>query len=183
MITAVDLLAGIAAYIGWDRLVVKGMTSYHDTDYAAQGRATCDALDQYDVVCCHVEAPDEASHQGDAATKLASLEAIDTHIVGPVLEKLRTLGEAGAEPGPGNAGWRLLVMPDHYTLVSTKKHDATPVPFVVAGTLIRSLVQRPFTEKAAIESDLRIESGHELMEYFLYSALRHAPGRPRGGRS
>jgi 2,3-bisphosphoglycerate-independent phosphoglycerate mutase len=183
MITAVDLLAGIAAYIGWDRLVVKGMTSYHDTDYAAQGRATCDALDQYDVVCCHVEAPDEASHQGDAATKLASLEAIDTHIVGPVLEKLRTLGEAGAEPGPGNAGWRLLVMPDHYTLVSTKKHDATPVPFVVAGTLIRSLVQRPFTEKAALESDLRIESGHELMEYFLYSALRHAPGRPRGGRS
>ena len=81
MITSVDLLRGIAAYIGWDRLEVPGLTSYHDTDYAAQGRATIAALDSYDVVCCHVESPDEASHQGDFATKVAALEAIQHEVL------------------------------------------------------------------------------------------------------
>ena len=169
MITAVDLLAGIAAYIDWDRLIVPGMTSYHDTDYAAQGQATCDALDKFDLVCCHVEAPDESSHQGDAPTKVASLEAIDRHILGPVLEKLRSFGDPEVDPAAD--GWRMLIMPDHYTLVSTRKHDATPVPFAMAGAWVRSLVRRPFSEENAGESDLHVERGHELMEYFLKGGL------------
>jgi 2,3-bisphosphoglycerate-independent phosphoglycerate mutase len=163
MITSVDLLAGIAAYIGWDRLDVPGLTSYHDTDYAAQGRETIRAINAYDLVCCHVEAPDEASHQADWRTKVASLESIDREIIGPVVSHLeRTCGEKG---------WRVLVMPDHYTLCSTRKHDATPVPFLMAGTLVHSVVQRPFTEEAADESDLQIDPGHELMEYFLRNGL------------
>ena len=85
MITAVDLLAGIASFIGWDRLNVPGQTSYHDTDYAAAGQHAIAALDHYDVVCVHVEAPDEASHGADAATKVAAIEAIDQHMVGPIL--------------------------------------------------------------------------------------------------
>lgn len=167
MITSVDLLAGIAAYIGWKRLDVKGLTSYHDTDYRAQGKATCDAIGPWDLVCCHVEAPDEASHQGDWKTKVASLEAIDREIVGPVVAALEHYGDAEK----GGQGWRLLVMPDHYTLCSTKKHDATPVPFVMAGSWIRSAVKRPFTEAGANESDLIIRDGHELMEYFLKGGL------------
>jgi 2,3-bisphosphoglycerate-independent phosphoglycerate mutase len=179
MITAVDLLAGIAALMGWDRLDVPGVTSYHDTDYAAQGRATADALEKYDVVCCHVESPDEASHQGDHETKVAAIEAIDRHVVGPVAAKLRSFGDAEAEPGA--AGWRLLVMPDHYTLVSTRKHDATPPPVLIAGAWIRSAVERGrFTEALANQSDLRINPGHELMEYFLFGGLaRVQAGLPR----
>ncbi|HMD54277.1 MAG TPA: cofactor-independent phosphoglycerate mutase, partial [Phycisphaerae bacterium] len=134
MITAVDLLRGIANLIGWKNIDVPGITSYHDTDYQAQGKYTIDALDQYDIVCCHVEAPDEASHQADFATKIASIEAIDEHIVGPVLAKLKTFDQ-----------WRLLIMPDHATQCSTRKHHDAPVPFVIAGTERQGVVSRPFT--------------------------------------
>ncbi len=162
MITAVDLLAGIAAFIGWDRLDVPGQTSYHDTDYAAAGRHALQALEQYDVVCVHIEAPDEASHAGDAATKVAAIEAMDSHVVGPVLDGLM---KQYAD------GWRVLYLPDHYTAVSTRKHDPTPVPFCMAGTKVPNLVGKPFHEKHAGESDLHIRFGHELMEYFLASGL------------
>lgn len=173
MITSVDLLAGIAAYIGWDRLAVPGLTSYHDTDYAGQGRATVAALQRYDLVCSHVEAPDEASHQGDWKTKVASLEAIDAHIVGPVAAAMEEFGDPERDPEveADGGGWRLLIMPDHFTLCSTRKHDATPVPFLMAGAWVRSAVEREFTEAAAAESDLRIDHGHDLMEYFLRGGL------------
>lgn len=161
MITAVDLLAGIAGLIGWKRLDVPGVTSYHDTDYGAQGRATIDALEEHDIVCCHVEAPDEASHQGDYATKVASIEAIDAKVVGPVHQHMSARF--------GESGWRLLVMPDHYTLCSTRKHDETPVPFVVAGTGFGpgARASERFTERDAGESDVRVERGHDLMEFFV----------------
>ena len=161
MITAVDLLAGIASLIGWDRLHVPGITGYHDTNYTGKGERACEALDEYDLVCVHVEAPDEASHQADAQTKIASIEAMDRKIVGPVLEKLKTFDD----------GWRVLCLPDHYTCVDTRKHDPTPPPFCMAGTGVRGVLHRPFTEKNAEESDLHIRFGHELMEYFLRSGL------------
>jgi 2,3-bisphosphoglycerate-independent phosphoglycerate mutase len=179
MITAVDLLAGISAYLGWERLEVPGVTGYHDNDYAGQGRATMKALDEFDVVCCHVEAPDEASHQADWQTKLASIEAIDREIVGPVAAKLASFGDP--ETDPQAEGWRLLVLPDHYTLVGTRKHDATPPPFLMAGSWVRSVVPRRFTEAGAAESDLFVERGHELMEYFLHGGLARRTGRG-GGR-
>jgi len=192
MITSVDLLRGIASYIGWERIEVPGLTSYHDTDYAAQGQATIDALSHYDVVCCHIEAPDEASHQGDWKTKVASLEAIDREIVGPVHAALaKRFGDpeqdgssmgasksVGKSVGKGaSKGWRLLIMPDHYTLCSTRKHDATPVPFLIAGAWMRSVVRRDFTESSAHDSDLKIEDGHELMEYFLRGNRADVPAR------
>ncbi|MBX9737043.1 MAG: 2,3-bisphosphoglycerate-independent phosphoglycerate mutase, partial [Phycisphaerales bacterium] len=122
MITAVDLLAGIARLIGWERLDVPGVTSYHDTDYAAQGEHTVRGLDRLDLICCHVESPDESSHQGDWKTKVAAIEAIDEHVVRPVLAKLQQFDR-----------WRVMILPDHYTLVSTRKHDTTPVPVLIAG--------------------------------------------------
>ncbi len=178
MLTSVDLLAGIAALIGWDRVAVPGLTSYHDTDYAAQGRATCEALDTYDIVCCHVESPDELSHQGDWRTKVAALESIDQHIMTPLAAKLHSFGNPDVDPA--SPGWRLLYLPDHYTLVSTRKHDATPVPFLIAGSYVRSAVERPFSESAALSSDLRIDHGHDLMEYFLHGGLARV--RPTGSR-
>lgn len=159
MITAVDLLRGIANLLGWKNIEVPGITSYHDTDYAAQGKYTCDALDEFDLVCCHVEAPDEASHQADFATKIASIEAIDEKIVGPVVEKLRGFDQ-----------WRLLIMPDHATQCITRKHHEAPVPFLITGSHGKSSIARAYHERAAMESDLHIEAGHELMPYFLTMA-------------
>ncbi len=156
MITAVDLLRGLASLLGWNVLNVTGMTSFHDTNYAGQGLATANALDSYDLVFSHVEAPDEASHQADFKTKVASIEHIDKYVVGPVLEKLSAFPE-----------WRILVMPDHPTNVATRKHGSAPVPFAMAGTRVRSLRKGPYCEKNAQASDLHITHGHELMEYFL----------------
>jgi len=167
MITAVDLLAGIAQFIGWDRLEAPGQTSYHDTDYAAAGRHGIAALADYDLVCIHIEAPDEAAHAADAATKVAALEAMDRHIVGPVHAALEKRVAAGAEDG-----YRILYMPDHYTCVDDRKHNATPVPFVICGTRISSVLKQPFTEKNAEASDLHVNFGHELMEFFLRGGLK-----------
>jgi 2,3-bisphosphoglycerate-independent phosphoglycerate mutase len=158
MITAVDLLAGLASFIGWDRVDVPGQTSYHDNDYEATGTYALHAIDNYDVLCIHVESPDEAAHAADPQTKIATIEAIDREVVGPVVEKLKQSGD-----------WRVLMLPDHYTRIDTRKHDPTPVPFLVSGTGVRSALQRPFTEANAHEADLHVPYGHELMEYFLYS--------------
>jgi 2,3-bisphosphoglycerate-independent phosphoglycerate mutase len=161
MITAVDLLAGLARLIGWQRIDAPGQTSYHDTDYAAAGRAAIEALDRVDLVCVHVEAPDEASHGADPATKIASIEAVDRHVVGPVREAL------DAREAP----WRMLYLPDHYTRCDTRRHDPAPVPFAMCGHRVRGVVAHPFTEAHAAAADLSIKHGHELMEYFLYSGL------------
>jgi 2,3-bisphosphoglycerate-independent phosphoglycerate mutase len=156
MITGVDLLRGLAALLGWDVREVDGMTSFHDTDYAGQGAATAAALDDYDLVLSHVEAPDEASHQADWKTKVAAIEAIDEHVVGPTLAKLKTFPE-----------WRLIVLPDHPTNIGTRKHGYAPSPFAMAGTGVRAVGGRPYSEADAAAGGLRLEKGHELMEYFL----------------
>lgn len=161
VITAVDLLVGLARFIGWDLLDVPDQTSYHDTDYGAAGRGAIAAMDQYDLVCVHVESPDEAAHAADAKTKVKAIEAIDEHIVGPIHREL----ERRRSP------FRILYTPDHYTAVSTRMHDPTPVPFVVCGQHIHSVLEQPFTEQNAQKADLHIQHGHELMEYFLFSGL------------
>jgi len=162
MITAVDLLAGIARFIGWDRLEVAGQSSYHaEQDYVAAGAKAVEAIEQYDVTCVHIETPDEASHQADAPTKVAAIEAIDQHVVGPVLARLDALEEP----------WRLLYLPDHYTHVGNRKHDPTPVPFALCGHRVTGVLERPFTEENANTADLHIEFGHELMEFFLKAGL------------
>jgi 2,3-bisphosphoglycerate-independent phosphoglycerate mutase len=155
MITGVDLLRGLAVLLGWDVHEVQGMTSFHDTNYQGQGQATADMLDQYDLVFSHIEAPDEASHQADYKTKVEAIEHIDRYVVGPVLEKLKTFPQ-----------WRILVMPDHPTNIATRKHGYAPAPFAMAGTGVTNRVPAPYSEKNAA-GGLRIERGHELMEYFL----------------
>lgn len=169
MITAVDLLSGIAAYMGWERLAVPGVTSYHDTDYAAQGRAAVEAITtkDFDIVCCHVEAPDEASHQADWKTKVAAIESIDQFVLAPIsacLSKMETQGQ----------GCRVLIMPDHYTLVGTRKHDATPVPFLIAGTGVATNGAACFDEANAASTRVVVEHGHDLMPDFLGTRERQS---------
>lgn len=156
MITGVDLLRGLAVLLGWDVLEVPGMTSFHDTNYVGQGQSTAAALEKYDLVLSHIESPDEASHQADYKTKIDAIEHIDRHIVGPVLEKLRSFPE-----------WRILVLPDHPTLISNRKHGYGPTPFAMAGTHVKPNPRGPYCEKNAQASNLYLERGEELMEYFL----------------
>lgn len=161
MITGVDLLRGLAVLLGWQNHEVAGMTSFHDTNYQQQGIDTAAMLDNADIVVSHIEAPDEASHQADYKTKVASIEHIDKFVVAPVLEKLKTFPQ-----------WRILVMPDHPTNIATRKHGYAPPCFAMAGTKVHELRPGPFTEQNSADSGLKIDHGHELMEYFL-----------RGGRA
>jgi 2,3-bisphosphoglycerate-independent phosphoglycerate mutase len=156
IISAVDLVRGVGVLLGWKRIDVPGATGYLDTDYAAKGRAGVDALKDCDLVCVHVEAPDEASHEGRADAKVAALAAIDRHIVGPLL---------GALPAYGD--WRILVSPDHRTPLRTRAHAHGAVPFAWAGTGIAPHGQASYDEVIAAQSDLAFERGHELMKLFL----------------
>jgi len=158
MITAVDLLRGLAALAGWKRLEVSGATGYLDTDYAAKGRAAIAELASADLVCVHVEAPDEASHEGNAAEKVKAIEEIDAKIVAPIAAHLATLGDH-----------RILVCPDHPTFIATKTHSRGHVPFVMAGTGIAPSGQSTYDEVAASSSGQRIEPGWRLMGEFLKS--------------
>ena len=169
MIASGDLLSGISKLIGWDLIACPGLTGFHDTDYGLQGKVAVDSVRKYDIVCCHIYAPDEASHQADYMTKVASLEAIDCEIIGPVMKAIERYGDPAEDPKA--EGWRVLVLADHYTLCSTRKHDAAPVPFAMGGAWVRSVVPRVLTEKQAGESDLHIDPGADLMEYFLHSGL------------
>lgn len=160
MITAVDLLRGLAALVGWDRIEVDGATGYLDTNYAGKGQATIDALAKYDIVCVHIEATDEASHEGRVDEKIKALEAIDEQIVGPVLKALESYGE-----------YRVLVMPDHPTPVSTKKHSHGWVPFAACGTGIASDSSATYDEVSASKSGLDFPQGWELIPSWLKAAF------------
>jgi 2,3-bisphosphoglycerate-independent phosphoglycerate mutase len=156
IISAVDLVRGVGVLLGWKRIDVPTATGYLDTDYPAKGRAGAAALADYDLVCVHVEAPDEASHEGKAGEKVKALEQIDRHVVGPLLEALPRYGD-----------WRILVSPDHRTTLRTRAHAHGQVPFAVAGTGIAASGQPSYDEAIAAASDLSFDRGHDLMNLFL----------------
>jgi len=156
VVCAVAHVRGLAMAVGWDVVDVPGATGYYDTNYEAKGEAAVRALEDHDIVLVHVEATDEAGHAGDAEQKKACIERVDAAIIGPVVKRLREFGE-----------WRLMVLPDHFTPVAERTHTRAPVPFLIAGTGIVSVLSAPFTEAAAERSDLSIAYGHELMPYFL----------------
>jgi 2,3-bisphosphoglycerate-independent phosphoglycerate mutase len=156
MITAVDLLRGIAALVGWPRIEVEGATGYLDTDYAAKGRAAVEALSEYDLVCVHIEAPDEASHEGRFEAKIEALEQIDRHIVAPLSAALAKHGDH-----------RILVTPDHPTYCSTKKHTHALVPQVAAGIGIVADDQQTYDEVSAAASGRVYHHGWDMMNDFI----------------
>jgi len=155
-ITAVDLVRGLAKLIGFDLIAVPGATGYLDTNYAGKGLAAMEALKKYDVVFVHIEAPDEAGHNGSPLQKKKAIEMIDKHIVGPVYEALKQY-----------PAWRILVMPDHPTPCESRCHCDEPVPFAMAGDGIKGMLHKPFSEPNSFASGFRIERGSDLMEYFL----------------
>jgi 2,3-bisphosphoglycerate-independent phosphoglycerate mutase len=156
IISAVDLVRGVGILLGWTRIDVPGTTGYLDTDYAAKGRYGVEALKTHDLVCVHVEAPDEASHEGKADEKVKALERIDEHVVGPLLRALPSYGE-----------WRFLVSPDHRTPLRTRAHAYGMVPFAVAGSGVSSQGQTSYDEVVADGASQVFAKGHELMRWFL----------------
>ena len=154
VITAVDLLRGLGRLLGWEVIEVAGATGYLDTDYAAKGRAAIETFrqDRTDFLVVHVEATDEASHEGNAAAKVQALEQIDRHIVGPLHDYLKSQGD-----------YRLLVCPDHPTFLRTKTHSHGYVPFALCGTDIAPDQTATYDEATAAASALYLDRGCELM--------------------
>lgn len=156
ILSAVDLVRGVGVLAGWTRIDVPGATGYLDTDYAAKGRFGVAALKDHDLVCVHVEAPDEASHEGKAKAKVEALERIDQEIVGPLRRALEAQGD-----------WRMLVSPDHATLLRTRAHDRDWVCWAMAG---KGLAHsgKSYDEVSAREAGgPSFAEGYRLMDMFL----------------
>ncbi len=153
VITAVDLIKGVACYLGWDIIHVPGTTGYLDTNYTNKGQYAIEALENHDVVLIHIEAPDEAGHEGKVHEKITAIEQIDNKIIGPVLAAKDKFCDL-----------RIMVLPDHYTPIVKRTHTPEPVPFVAYGTGIEKGVGLPYTEANANVSGLYIKEGHQLIE-------------------
>ncbi|MDO4628012.1 MAG: cofactor-independent phosphoglycerate mutase [Planctomycetia bacterium] len=156
MITAVDLLRGLAVILGWDRIDVDGATGLYTTNFRGKGEAAIRALENYDVVCVHVEATDEAGHDGSPETKVYSLEQIDEHIVGPLHEAAKKYGE-----------YRILITPDHPTPCRLKTHTHNNVPWLMAGTGLQPNDIGIYSEAAAARSEINFPKGSDMMEFFM----------------
>ncbi len=155
VITGVDIIRGLARCMGMELIHVPGATGYLDTDYAGKGRAAVRALDDYDLVVVHVEAPDEAGHARDPAAKVEALERVDELVLGPLLEALE-----------GRAGWRLLIAPDHPTPASHGMHSSEPPPWAFCGSDVAEASGLPFDEPSAAKGPL-IDPGHLLIGRFM----------------
>ncbi len=154
VISAVDLIKGIGIYAGLKTITVPGATGYLDTNYQGKAEYGLKALDKDDFVYLHVEAPDEASHNGDLAAKMAAIEAFDEKVVGTIRKGMEQRGH-----------YRIMVLPDHPTPLALKTHTDDPVPFVIYDSTKKSPPGKGgFNEEAAVESGIMIDEGYKLIE-------------------
>jgi 2,3-bisphosphoglycerate-independent phosphoglycerate mutase len=154
VITAVDLVRGLGQLAGLTIRNVEGATGYLDTNYAGKLSAAIDALRDQDFVYLHIEAPDETSHEGSKKKKLQAIEDFDTRIVGRARAAIDALGD-----------WRILVVPDHATLLSTMTHHAMAVPYCLSGKNIEQDEATTYSESAAAGKPLH--TGPSLFERFI----------------
>lgn len=162
VISAVDIVRGIGIAMGLEVLRVPGITGYLDTNYGNKGEAAVKALKKSDFVFVHIEAPDEAGHEGLVAEKVKAIEQIDEKVLGPLLKAQPKLGDLS-----------ILVMPDHATPLPVKTHTTDPVPFVVwrsTGAPAGGGAER-YDEETAGAAQLKVAEGWKLMdEFFLPQA-------------
>ncbi|MBF0454539.1 MAG: cofactor-independent phosphoglycerate mutase [Magnetococcales bacterium] len=156
MISAVDLMHGIAANIGFESIRVDGATGWIDTNYRGKAEACLEGLRRHDILFVHVESPDEAGHAGRLDYKIQAIEDFDRLLVGPVLDAL-------AERGP----FRAAALPDHPTPVATKTHNSDPVPFAMMGEKIKPDGNSRYDEDLLKHGSLSFSPGHRLMATFL----------------
>ncbi len=156
VISAVDLIKGLGRILGLQVINVPGATGYYDTDYLAKAQAAVKSLNKKDFVFVHVEAPDEAGHNGDLREKLTAIERFDQLIVGTILEYCKNRDD-----------FRIMVLPDHATPISLKTHTSDEIPFALYGKDIPRKNFLNYSEREAQKSDLYFQNGFELMEYFI----------------
>jgi 2,3-bisphosphoglycerate-independent phosphoglycerate mutase len=156
IISAVPLLRSLSQYLGLELIGVEGITGYLDTNYKGKGLGALRALQKHDLVCVHVEAPDEAGHSGDTKSKKEAIERIDEEVLGTILDDLDNYAE-----------WRVLVLADHPTPIVKRTHTAEPVPFVLCGTGIDSCGAEVMGESSASASGIFIDKGYRMMEILL----------------
>jgi len=156
VISAVDLVNGLALAMGINVISVPGATGNIDTDYDAKARYAINALKDNDFVVVHIEAPDEMGHCGNTKEKVKAIENIDKNVVGPILESLKDCSK-----------YRVMVLPDHYTPIAKRTHTEEPVPFVMFGSGLDRISAKKYSESNANKSELHFEFGYELIDYFL----------------
>lgn len=121
VISAVDLVQGIGVYAGFENIKVEGATGLHDTNYEGKAQAAIDALQNVDLVYLHVEAPDEAGHEGNVELKITTIEDLDSRVVKHIVEETAKMSEDVA----------LALLPDHPTPCEIRTHVHDPVPFLI----------------------------------------------------
>jgi 2,3-bisphosphoglycerate-independent phosphoglycerate mutase len=156
IISAVDLIKGIGRVIGLEVIDVPGATGYFDTDYEAKGRYAIAALKDRDFVFVHVEAPDEAGHEGNIKAKIQAIENFDFHIAGAV----RKYCEKNPET-------RVMVVPDHATPISMRTHTKDPVPFILYGKNVIADEILTYSESVAHLSSFKIDAGYTLVNILM----------------
>lgn len=156
VISAVDLVKGAGRLAGLEVLEVSGATGYYNTNYVGKAKAALKSLKKHDFVFVHVEAADEAGHNGDLRQKITAIENFDRHVVGTIVEGLKGLGDV-----------RILVIPDHPTPVARRTHTADPVPFLVWGKGILPDTVNSFGETQAKDSGWLVEDAHEILPRLL----------------
>lgn len=159
MISAVDLLKGIAVGAGMDNITVEGANGGLHTNYRGKAQAAVDALltGEYDFAYVHVEAPDEMGHQGIVEDKIKAIEHLDGEVIGVIADALDAAGE----------NYRMLVMPDHPTPIRVRTHTSDPIPFMIFDS--RKKVGGPtrYNEKEAQKSGVMVADGSKLIDQLL----------------
>lgn len=157
MISAVDLLKGIAVGAGMENIIVEGANAGLDTNYEGKAQAAVKALTQngYDFVYVHVEAPDEMGHQGSAEKKVKAIEYLDQRVIRLVKEGLEQ----------ANADYRMLIMPDHPTPVRLRTHTSSPVPYLLYDSTAPLKKDWKYQEDQAADSKNVVAHGWDMMKY------------------
>jgi 2,3-bisphosphoglycerate-independent phosphoglycerate mutase len=156
VVSAVDLVKGIGTLAGLEILEVPGATGWLDTNYDGKIQAGLAALETLDFAYVHVEAPDEAGHQGRADLKIQAIEDFDRHIVAPALDYQDTHPEC-----------RILVCPDHYTTIKTKTHAGGPLPFALCGPGVPVDTHHSYSETESKKTKICLSCAHPLIEKML----------------
>jgi len=159
VISAVDLIKGIAILAGMNSIDVEGANGNHDTNYKGKADAAFWALteDGSDFVYLHLEGPDECGHRGEADNKKYAVEMIDEKVIGYLKDKLE---KAGIE-------YKMMILPDHPTPIKLKTHVSDPVPYIIYDSRNEIENKRVYNEKSAQDTGVYVEQGYTLMEKFL----------------
>lgn len=157
VISAVDLINGIGYYAGLRRLTVEGATGLYDTNYENKAAAALEALKTDDFVYLHVEASDEAGHEGDVDLKIRTIENLDSRAIGPIYEAVKDWDEPVA----------IAVLPDHPTPCKLRTHTAEPVPFLIWYPGIEPDEVQTFDEVAACSGAYGLMKEDEFMNEFM----------------